>query len=87
MAERTVKPFVIGRKNWLFSNTPAGAHASCVAYSIVETAKLNGLIPFEYLKHLFEKMPEINVCDMEQLDQLMPWSATLPDSCRTPMKE
>jgi transposase len=48
-AERAVKPFVIGRKNWLFSQTANGAHASATLYSIVETAKVNGLIPFDYI--------------------------------------
>ncbi|KRQ85772.1 Transposase IS66 family protein [Caloramator mitchellensis] len=49
-AEREIKPFAIGRKNWLFSNTPQGARASAITYSIIETAKENKLIPFEYLK-------------------------------------
>lgn len=86
MAERQVKPFVIGRKNWLFSNTPQGARSSCIAYSIVETAKLNNLVPFEYIKYLFEKMPEINVCNIEELDQLLPWSKVLPAKCYAPSK-
>ena len=53
-SERSIKPFVIGRKNWLFANTPSGARASAVIYSIVETAKENGLNPFIYLNYLFE---------------------------------
>ena len=56
LAERTVKPFVIGRKNWLFADTVGGAKASCNYYSIIETAKLNGLIPYEYLKYALEKL-------------------------------
>lgn len=55
-SERSIKPFVIGRKGWLFCNTPKGARASAVVYSIVETAKENGLIPFEYLRNLFGKL-------------------------------
>ena len=51
-AERAVRPFVVGRKNWLFSNTPKGADASAAVYSIVETAKANGLRPFPYLRLL-----------------------------------
>jgi hypothetical protein len=47
-AERSIKPFVIGRKNWLFNNTPKGTVASAMIYSIVETTKENGLNPFEY---------------------------------------
>jgi len=53
-AERAVKPFVIGRKNWMFSNTANGAHASAALYSLIETAKANGLIPFDYLMYCFE---------------------------------
>lgn len=84
--ERAIKPFVIGRKNWLFSNTPKGATASAVIYSIVETAKANGLSPFHYLSYLFEKLPNINIEDPNQLDKLLPWSETLPDICKTPIK-
>ena len=52
--ERCIKSFVIGRKNWLFSQTANGAHASAILYSIIETAKDNGLIPFDYLMHVLE---------------------------------
>lgn len=55
-AERSVRPFALGRKNWLFSNTPRGADASAAIYSVVETAKANGLMPFEYLKFLLESL-------------------------------
>ncbi len=69
-AERAVKPFVIGRKNWLFSQTANGAHASATLYSIVETAKVNGLIPFDYisacLDELCKSKPDIN--------SLLPWN-------------
>ncbi|CAM5179436.1 hypothetical protein RLON56S_03118 [Alishewanella longhuensis] len=47
-AERAIKPFVIGRKAWLFANTKAGAQASAALYSLVETAKINGLEPYDY---------------------------------------
>jgi transposase len=60
-SERTIKPFVIGRKNWLFANTPRGATASALIYSIVETAKENNLDPRDYLTFLFEKLPSINI--------------------------
>jgi hypothetical protein len=49
-SERSIKPFVIGRKNWLFTNTPRGAKASAAIYSVMETAKENGLHPHNYLK-------------------------------------
>src|SRR5690606_34820992 len=54
-SERAIKPFVIGRKNWLFANTPRGAKASATIYSIIETAKENSLNPFQYLQYLFEQ--------------------------------
>lgn len=81
-SERSIKPFVIGRKNWLFANTPRGARASAVIYSIVETAKENDLNPFQYLSYLFEEMPSSDIADHEVLDRLLPWSTALPDACR-----
>ena len=77
-AERSIKPFVIGRKNWLFANTPSGAKASATVFSIIETAKENGLDPYEYLKFIFTKAP--NLKEDESTDVLLPWNA--PDCCR-----
>jgi hypothetical protein len=68
-AERAVKPFVIGRKNWLFSNTAKGANASAVLYSLVETAKANDLIPFDYLLYLLEQIATQNT----DVEKLPPW--------------
>jgi transposase len=76
-AERSIKPFVIGRKNWLFCNTPKGAKASAVIYSIIETAKENGLNPYAYLNYLFEKLPNLESRDDATLDQLLPWNVKL----------
>jgi len=81
-SERSIKPFVIGRKNWLFANTPQGAKASATIYSIVETAKENGLNPFAYLKYLFEGLPNIDIHDEGVLDKFLPWSSDLPLECR-----
>lgn len=81
-SERSIKPFVIGRKNWLFANTPSGAKASATVYSIVETAKENNLNPLSYLTYLFEKLPNIDIDDKDALDLLLPWSPALPDYCR-----
>lgn len=80
--ERAIKPFVIGRKNWLFSNTPNGAKASATIYSVIESAKANGLNPFSYLVYLFEKLPNVDIKDRKVLDELLPWSSTLPTECR-----
>lgn len=81
--ERSIKPVVIGRKNWLFSNTSRGAKASAMIYSIVESAKANNLNPFLYLTFLFEKLPQLtDLTNEQELDKLVPWSKTLPISCR-----
>lgn len=55
--ENAIRPFVVGRKNWLFSGSPRGAEASAGIYSIIETAKANGLEPYWYMRYLFEKLP------------------------------
>jgi transposase len=85
-SERSIKPFVIGRKNWLFTNTPKGAKASATIYSIVETAKENGLNPFAYLTYLFEQLPNVVIKDPIDMDYLLPWSNALPDYCRVANK-
>lgn len=82
-SERAIKPFVIGRKNWLFANTPRGAKASATIYSVIETAKENKLNPFKYLKYLFEQLPQLmDPRNPEALDSLLPWSPSLPLICR-----
>jgi transposase len=78
-AERAIKPFVIGRKNWLFANTASGANASAVLYSLIETAKANGLTPFDYLKLLMEELPK-NPID---IDRLLPWNIEIPQQGET----
>ena len=85
-SERAIKPFVIGRKNWLFANTARGAHSSAVIYSLVETAKENGLNPFPYLTYLFEQLPNINLKDPAALDQLLPWTEPIQAKFRIPAK-
>ena len=57
LAENAIRPFVVGRKNWLFSGTPAGARASAALYSLIKTAKANGLESYKHLRYLFEKLP------------------------------
>jgi len=83
-AERSVKPFVQGRKQWLFSNTPNGAESSSMYYSLIETAKENKLNPFEYIKYLLETLPTAKTSELEAL---LPWSEFLPDRCRVPFKK
>ncbi len=79
LAERGIKPFVIGRKNFLFSDTPRGAEASAGWYSAVVTAKANGLNPRKYVQWLLEEMPNAaDPGDPAYLDSLMPWSESVP---------
>lgn len=83
LAERAIKPFVVGRKNWLFSDTDKGAEASARCYSIIESAKSNNLNVFGYLTHLLTELPKLGKEPTdEQLDLLLPWSKALPDYCR-----
>ena len=70
-AENGIRPFVIGRKNWMFCDTVNGAHASARLYSIIETAKANGLEPYHYLKHLFTQLPKAN--SEAEVQTLLPW--------------
>jgi hypothetical protein len=82
-AERSIKPFVIGRKNWLFANTPSGARTSAIIYSIVETAKENGLDPFGYLKLIFEHIRTAGPVDASTVDSLLPWNDGVQTALRT----
>lgn len=68
-AERAIKPFVIGRKNWLFSQTATGANASAVLYSVIETAKTKDLNVFEYAMTCLDELSKSNV----DVEQLLPW--------------
>ncbi|OUS70324.1 IS66 family transposase, partial [Pseudoalteromonas sp. A601] len=69
-AERAIKPFVIGRKNWLFSNTCNGAHASAILYSLVETAKANDLVVHDYISTCLQHIAE----QPDNLEPLLPWN-------------
>lgn len=69
-AENAIRPFVIGRKNWLFSGNPQGAKASADIYSLIETAKANKLEPYHYLRYLFEKLPFAE--SQEEYEALLP---------------
>jgi hypothetical protein len=82
-AERALRPFVQGRKQWLFSNTPNGAVSSSIYYSLIETAKENGLNPYQYLKFLLEKIP---LTTTSGLEALLPWGEGIPEYCRIPTK-
>ncbi|MBC2460532.1 IS66 family transposase [Clostridium beijerinckii] len=81
-AERAIKPFVIGRKNFLFANTAKGATSSANIYSIVETAKANKLVVERYLVYLFDNLSKIDLSDGESLENLMPWSNKIPENMK-----
>jgi len=84
-AERSIKPFVIGRKNWLFSNTPNGARASAVYYSLVVTAMENGLNPFEYLSWIFTHAPNLGKPGYaSKIEDLLPGSTKIPQKVFVP---
>ncbi|MDD3168907.1 MAG: IS66 family transposase [Eubacteriales bacterium] len=84
-AERSIKPFVIGRKNWLFSNTPNGARASAVYYSLIVTAKENGLNPFEYLSWILTNMPNLGKPGYaSSIKDFLPGSSALPQKVFSP---
>lgn len=76
LCENAIRPFVIGRKNWLFSDTPAGAHASAKLYGIIETARANGIEPYAYLRQIFEKLPQATT--LADVEALLPWNVAKP---------
>lgn len=73
LSENAIRPFTVGRKNWLFCDTPHGAQASAIVYTMVEMAKANGVNVYHYLTYLLEKLPDDSMSDNE-LDQLAPWN-------------
>ena len=88
LAERTVKPYVINRKNFLFSDTEKGADASAAVMSIIETAKRNNLDVYGYLLYLLTVLPEMGANPTEnQIKSVMPWSITLPAYCKQTYSE
>lgn len=73
LSENAIRPFTVGRKNWLFCDTSHGAQASAIVYTMVEMAKANGVNVYHYLTYLLEKLPDDSMSDNE-LDQLAPWN-------------
>lgn len=85
-SERAIRPFVVGRSNWRVMDTIHGAQASAIVYSIVETAKANNLKPYEYLRLLLTEIPKhMDETSASFLDDLLPWSSSIPDICRKPV--
>jgi len=73
LAENAIRPFAVGRRNWLFADTPRGAKASATCYSLIETAKANGLEPYTYLRHVLEQIGAADT--VEKFEALLPWNA------------
>ena len=73
LSENAIRPFTVGRKNWLFCDTPNGAQASAIVYTMVEMAKVNGVNVYHYLTYLLEKLPNDRMSD-EELELLAPWN-------------
>lgn len=90
-SERAIRPFCVGKKNWLFINSKRGAEASAAAYSICETAKANGLNVYRYLEHILTELPKLAAkdgsIDPAKLDDLLPWSSKLPSQCYKPHRQ
>ncbi len=83
LCEAHIRPFATARKAWLFADTPKGAFANGVLYTLVETAKQNNLNVFNYLKYLLESLPNIDFMNHpELLDDYLPWSGQLPAECK-----
>ena len=80
-AERSIKPFVIDRKNFLFANTPKGATGSAIMFSLIQTAIENGLDPYKYLTWLMKQTKDADLTDAEVVQRLLPWN--MPAECRT----
>ena len=86
-AEQSIRGFCIGKKNWVMIDTIAGAKSSAIIYSIAETAKANNLKPYDYFEYLLTEIPKhLDDTDRSFLDDLLPWSPSLPENCRKPGK-
>ena len=86
-SERAIRGFCIGKKNWQMIDTVSGAKSSAIIYSIAETAKANNLKPYEYFEYLLSVIPEhMDDTDKNFLDDLLPWSANLPERIRKSVK-
>ena len=87
LCESHIRPFATGRKSWLFADTPQGATASAVAYTLAESAKANGLNVYEYFRHILTQMPNVDFYNHpEEIEKLLPWSDELPEICRLAQK-
>lgn len=83
LCESHIRPFATARRAWLFADTPNGARANAVLYTLVETARANDLNVYAYLDYLLAEMPNADFYNHpEIIDDMLPWSDKLPESCR-----
>lgn len=83
LVESSIRPFTVGRRNWLFTGSPRGAEASAIVYSIIETAKVNGLHPYKYLKYIFSELPGVQFGQHpEFLEDYLPWNPEVQGFCK-----
>ena len=80
LSENAIRPFTLGRKNWLFSDTPKGAESSAIVYTMVEMAKAHGLNIYKYLCYLLERLPSTKMTDTA-LAELAPWNKNVIADC------
>ncbi len=84
LVERSIRPFAVHRRAWLFADTPEGAVCNAVMYSLVESAGINNLNIFKYIEYLLTELPQLdNLNDEKQLEHYLPWSEFLPDYVRS----
>jgi transposase len=74
LTENEIRPFAVGRRNWMFSDTPSGAHASAALYTLIVTAKANQLDPYAYLVHVARQLPSAS--SLADIEALLPWQLT-----------
>ncbi len=88
LAENSIRPFTIGRKNWLFSGSPEGADASAAVYSVIETAKANNINPYDYLVYIFKFLPGVRFDDEpEFLEDFLPWHPDVQAFCNNKVRK
>lgn len=86
-AEIAIRSFCVGKNNWHLIDTVNGAESSAIVYSLAESAKANNLKPYNYFMHVLEEIPKhMDDTNLEFLDDLLPWSDTLPENCRKNLK-
>ena len=81
LSENAIRPFTVGRKNWLFSDTPKGAEASAILYTMVEMAKAHNIKIFDYCKYVLDHRPDKNMTD-DELEKLAPWNKDVIEKCK-----